>query len=206
MKRFAIALATLLATALPVKADLITYNILDQTPGTSTTGPFTVTGTITFNIDAFGFIDPRDVDNWSLTISNNLFSQVLDPTNSRQPKNAIKKGPQDDNIFFATAEQLEFNYSSTLSGRAFTLFTSDFASVSWTATDTDDPLVPGYFSVAFGSDLCSIDCSASMTHEGLSLIGTTASVPGPIVGAGLPGLTFACGGLLGWWRRRQRQH
>jgi hypothetical protein len=63
----------------------------------------------------------------------------------------------------------------------------------------------GFYSVTARFTISANDVVGSTnTTADIAFVPPASAVPAPIAGAGLPGLILASGGLLGWWRRRQK--
>jgi hypothetical protein len=108
---------------------------------------------------------------------------------------------------FANSPFGDFNYAidcapnggSTNCGQKFTVvFTFTTPNGGKLVASTGDS------TIWFASDICVPNTSGGCASTGVAGASVVA-VPGPIVGAGLPGLVMACGGLLALARRRRQK-
>jgi hypothetical protein len=229
MKKLILVLATLLAT--PANATSITIGWWDQSVGggvtqiysQNSTGLFTIQGNIfgpTFGGVLSALETPTGYYESAINdiFANNVgtgriyttFSGITTidnaltlPTIFQRSEDALPGWTLVEQVFLCGSVLFCDNY---IVGGG-TLIGADYFANGRLATDfpTLTGIAPGQpFNITEVFHLVSNGAGAHLA--GAILVDPVASVPvpGPVVGAGLPGLIFASGGLLGWWRRRRR--
>jgi hypothetical protein len=209
MRRTAIYLACAAAMALPARADVITYTatgIIAPSSGTALSGE-------TWGIDGGGYFGPRGASivgySYAVTwIANDCEcigypSPIVDVTLTINGRSYdFGGGGFYGEFYLHNPRNLNIQQTDFPDGGSFIS-----TSIGWAIT----PGIQGEFQIInnqlYTTDLTSGVFEASPVASGApSLLSAPAApVPGPIIGAGLPGLLLFAFGLLFTSRRRSKQ-